>query len=213
MVLIKWFGHACVSVETSDGYTVVFDPHDGYSIGLKKPNVKADLVLVSHEHFDHNAVEVVTKEGTRVLREFHGETEINGITIKGFKTFHDKYEGRRRGLNTVYIVVVEGQRIAHLGDLGHIPSEELINELRNVDLLMIPVGGTYTIYPDEAWKLIELTNPVNILPIHYWIEGLRLPLHSIEDFLVHVKKYTVIRLDTNSFELERYEKNVILLKL
>ncbi len=212
MVRITWYGHACVGVVRDDGYTVVFDPHDGDSIGLKKPSVEADLVLVTHEHFDHNAVEVVSKPDTRVLRMFHGEVEVDDIIVKGLKTFHDKYEGRRRGLNTVYIVRISGYRIAHLGDLGHIPSDEILKELEGVDLLIIPVGGTYTIYPDEAWSIVEKVKPLNIMPIHYWVKGLTLPLQPIEDFIVYVKKYHIIRLDTNTFNLEDYENSTIIPK-
>lgn len=213
MVVVEWHGHACVSIKRSDGYTIVFDPHDGVSIGLPRPRVKGDLILVSHDHFDHNAVEAVKKYNSRVFKEFHGESLIDDIKIKGIKTYHDKFQGRRRGINTIYIVEVEGYRIAHLGDLGHKPSNEIINELRNLDLLIIPVGGTYTIGPDEAWDIIKEVQPNNVLPIHYWIKGLNLPLFPIDDFIVYIKKYHVVRLDKRSFELDKYEKSIIIPKL
>jgi L-ascorbate metabolism protein UlaG (beta-lactamase superfamily) len=212
VVKITWHGHACVSVTRSDGYTIVFDPHNGISIGLKRPSVKGDLILVTHDHFDHNAVDVVKKENSRVFKEFVGEAEIDDVIIRGYRTYHDKFQGKRRGINTVYVVEVEGNRIAHLGDLGHIPGEEVIKAIRNVDLLIIPVGGTYTIGPDEAWEIIVKTEPRNVLPIHYWIPGLNLPLYPIDDFLVYVKKYHVVRLDTNSFMLEDYSRSVIIPK-
>jgi len=212
MVIIKWHGHACVELKKSDGFTIVIDPHDGLSIGLKKPDVKADLILVTHDHFDHNAVNIVAKENSRILKAFYGEVEIDDIKINGFKTFHDKFMGRRRGLNAVYVVNIEDKRIAHLGDLGHIPESELLSILSGIDLLIIPVGGTYTIYPDEAWKIVELTNPVNIMPIHYWIPGLNLPLSSIDEFLMHVKKYRVVRLETNYFNLDDHSGDVIIPK-
>jgi L-ascorbate metabolism protein UlaG (beta-lactamase superfamily) len=210
MVKITWHGHACVSITRSDGYTIVFDPHDGISIGLRRPNVKGDLILVTHDHFDHNAIDVVKKENSRIFKEFVGETEIDNIVIKGYRTYHDKFQGKRRGLNTVYVIEVEGNRIAHLGDLGHIPREEVINAIKNIDLLIIPVGGTYTIGPDEAWDIIVKTEPQNVLPVHYWIPGLNLPLYPIDDFLVYVKKYHVVRLDTNSFMLDEYNKSIII---
>ncbi len=213
MVIVKWHGHACVEIVGENNYVIVIDPHDGDSIGLKKPDVKADLVLVTHEHFDHNAVEIVSKEDTRVLREFHGETSIDDIRVTGLLTYHDKFNGKRRGINTVYIIEIEGFKIAHLGDLGHIPGEEVMGKLRNIDLIAIPVGGTYTIYPDEAWSMVEQVNPRNILPIHYWVEGLTLPLHPIDDFLMYVKKYRVVRLNTNEFRLEDYDKAVIIPKI
>jgi len=209
MVTVKWHGHACVEIVTSRGYSIVVDPHDGKSIGLEKPRARADLVLITHDHFDHNAYSVVAYEKTRVLKEFVGETRVDDLRIEGLLTYHDKFGGKRRGKNTVYLIEVEGQRIAHLGDLGHIPDEPVLSKLKNVDLLVIPVGGTYTIYPDEAWRIVELTTPNNVMPIHYWVEGLNLPLHPVDEFLIHVKKYQVVRLDTNSFNLEDYSKSVI----
>ncbi|MET1160424.1 MAG: MBL fold metallo-hydrolase [Thermoprotei archaeon] len=213
MVTIKWFGHACIAIVKTNGYTIVIDPHAGSDIGIEKPDIKADLVLVTHEHFDHNAVEVVSKPETRVLREFWGEVRINDIVVRGYKTFHDKFEGKRRGFNTVYVVETEGYRIAHMGDLGSPPGEDVLNAIRGADLLAIPVGGTYTIEPDEAWDIVEKTEPVNVLPIHYWIKGVKLPIRRIDDFLVYVKKYSVIRLDTNEFQLRDYRNSVIIPRL
>lgn len=209
-MIIGWCGHSCVYLRRDNGYTIVFDPHDGVSIGLEKPRVKADLVLVTHDHFDHNSVKTVSKEDTRVLKEYIGYVEVDDIAIRGYKTFHDKFRGERRGINVVYKAMVDGYTIVHLGDLGEIPSEEIIKELRNTDLLAIPVGGVYTIYPDEAWKLVELLKPRNILPIHYWVKGLILPLYRLEDFLVHVKKYHIIRLESREFRLEDHDKHVII---
>ena len=198
---VTWHGHACFSITRSDGYTVVFDPHDGHSIGLTRPGVKGDLILVTHDHFDHNAVDIVKKDGSRVLKSFRGETSVDDIVVKGYKTYHDKYGGRRRGENTVYIVSIEGLRIAHLGDLGHIPGDELLSKLSGVDILFIPVGGVYTIDADEAWEIVSRVKPVITVPMHYWVKGLTLPLHSVEDFLSYVKKFRVVRHEENWFEV------------
>jgi len=116
-------------------------------------------------------------------------------------------------LNTIYVIEVEGFRIAHLGDLGHIPKDDLLDALKKLDLLIIPVGGTYTIYPEEAWSIITKIEPDNVLPIHYWVRGLNLPLSSIDDFLVHVKNYNVVRLDSDSFRLEDYHRSIIVPKI
>ncbi|MGB9827781.1 MAG: MBL fold metallo-hydrolase [Thermosphaera sp.] len=209
---VTWHGHACVSLKLSNGYTIVFDPHDGGSIGLEKPNVKADLVLVSHEHFDHNAVEVVKKDKTRVFKEFVGEAVVDNVHVKGFESFHDKAGGKRRGRNTIYMVDVEGRRVSHMGDLGDKPSSDVISKLRGVDLLIIPVGGFYTIEPHEAWEVAESIEPRNILPIHYWIKGLNLPIKPVDEFLKHVKGFNIVRIDSRSFTLENYEKSVLLPK-
>ncbi len=214
---ITWHGHACFSIQKTDGYTVVIDPHDGHSIGLPRPDVKADLILVTHDHFDHNAVDIVKKNGTRVIKELRGEAMVGDIVVKGIKTYHDKFGGRRRGENTVYIIGVEGLKIAHLGDLGHIPSESVLEELSKADIVMIPVGGVYTIAPDEAWDIANRIKPRITIPMHYWISGLTLPLHTLEDFLSYVKKFRVERVGKNYIDVEASklpsENTIIVFKL
>lgn len=207
-MIVSWHGHACISIQFN-GYTIVIDPHDGLSIGLKKPSLKADLVLVTHDHFDHNAVGLVSKEKTRVIKQFYGEAIVDDIKIAGYKTYHDKIRGKRRGENAVYVIEIKGVKIAHLGDLGEIPEQPVLERLAGVDLLAIPVGGTFTIEPDEAWSIVEKTKPLNIMPIHYWVSGVTLPLKPLSEFLKHVKGYQIIQLDSNSFELEGYKGSVI----
>lgn len=210
-MIISWHGHACVSIQVN-GYMIVIDPHDGLSIGLKKPAIRADLVLVTHDHFDHNAVNAVSKDKTRVLKMHYGETFVDNLRVVGLRSYHDKFKGRRRGENSIYVIEVRGVRLAHLGDLGDIPEEPVLEKLREVDLLMIPVGGTFTIEPGEAWSLIERTKPVNVMPIHYWVAGLTLPLKPVDDFLKLVKGYNVVKLDTNSFDLTKFKNSVIVVK-
>lgn len=208
-MIVSWHGHACISIQR-DNYTIVIDPHDGLSIGLKRPSIKADLVLITHDHFDHNAVGVVSREGTRVIKQFYGESLVDNVRITGLRTHHDKLKGKRRGENAVYIVEVEGIKVAHLGDLGEIPDQDVIAKLSGVDLLAIPVGGTFTIEPDEAWSIIEKTKPLNVLPIHYWISGITLPLKPVSEFLRFVRDYKIVHLDSNSFQLELFKDSVII---
>jgi len=188
---------------------VVFDPHDGVSLGLKRPAVQADLVLVTHDHFDHNAVSVVAKRTSRVFKMFYGESVVDNVKVEGLRTYHDKLKGKRRGENAVYVVSAGNVRVAHLGDLGEIPEEPVLSRLRGVDLLIVPVGGTFTVEPDEAWRIVELTTPRNVMPIHYWIPGCNLPLKPVDEFLKHVKNYSVLRLNTSSFNLKDYDKSII----
>ncbi|MEZ0393520.1 MAG: MBL fold metallo-hydrolase [Desulfurococcaceae archaeon] len=201
VVRVTWHGHACISVTRSDGFTIVFDPHDGASIGLPRPNVSGDLVLVSHEHFDHNAVDVVLKRGGKALRMYVGKTDVGGVEVEGLMTFHDKQRGSRRGRNVVYVVSIEGVRIAHMGDLGHVPDDEVLSRISGVDLIAIPVGGTFTVEPAEAWEVVDKAKPKNVLPIHYWVRGSNLPLKPVDEFLKLVRGYEIVRLDKEYFDL------------
>ncbi len=213
MVSIRYHGHSCFEIRLGNGTTIVIDPHDGYSIGLEPPRVKADIVLVTHDHFDHNAVKVVSGERTRVVMELDGLVDMEGLRIHGYRAPHDREEGKRRGMVTVYIVEAEGLRIAHLGDIGVVPSGRLAESLCGVDVLMIPVGGVYTIDPDEAWKTIQLLDPWIAIPMHYWTPGLTLPLYRLEDFLAYVKKRRVVRTgDTYTVETRPSEKTVLVMQ-
>lgn len=203
MVLIRWYGHACFEVVPSSGKVIVFDPHDGRSLGLKPPKVSADIVLISHEHFDHNAFAVVAKPGAKVLSMSVGETVIDNIKVLGFETYHDKDKGRRRGKNVVYKVVVDDLSIVHLGDLGHVLDDKSL-VLKPVDILMIPVGGVFTIDAAEAWKVIEVLEPLAVIPMHYWIKGLDLPLKPVDEFLSRAPPgWSRVSLESNAFEVSK----------
>ncbi|MEM1873069.1 MAG: MBL fold metallo-hydrolase [Acidilobaceae archaeon] len=209
MVLVVWHGHACVELRLSSGASIVFDPHDGASLGIPKPKASADIVLVSHDHFDHNAVSVVAKPGARVIKMGLGENILDSLRVVGLPSYHDKVKGAQRGSNTIYLVEAEGVRVAHLGDLGEEPEPSVLARITGVDLLITPVGGTFTIGPSEAWAIVEKTEPLNVLPIHYAVRGLRLPLRPVDDFLKLVRGYDVKKLDVSSFNLRDYRRSVV----
>lgn len=204
MPLVRWHGHACFEVVDRVGRSIVFDPHDGRSLGLKRPQVKADAVLVSHRHFDHNAVEGVSKPTAKVLVEAQGKTSIDGIEVVGYLTYHDKSSGRQRGKNVVYKVVVDEVTFVHLGDLGHIPSDDVIAGIKEPDVLFVPVGGTFTIGPEEAAAVVEVLKPRLAVPMHYKLPGLSLPLSGVEEFL-SLLKWPARKLPTNEYEVKREE--------
>jgi L-ascorbate metabolism protein UlaG (beta-lactamase superfamily) len=183
MPTIRWYGHACFEIVTAKGKVIVIDPHDGKSLGLKPPSAKADIVLITHEHFDHNAFAIVAKPGAKVLSMNLGEVSVDDVVILGVEAYHDKDRGRRRGKNVVYKVVVDGISIVHLGDLGHVPELGIGAKLKPVDMLMIPVGGVFTIDARDAWKVIEVLEPLTVIPMHFWIQGLELPLKPVDEFL------------------------------
>ncbi|MGM0509922.1 MAG: MBL fold metallo-hydrolase [Thermoplasmatota archaeon] len=179
---IRWHGHACFEIE--DEKVIVTDPHDGKSIGIRPPQVTGDIILVSHDHFDHNAVRLVEKEDSEIVKE-PGEFSFDETTVKGIMTYHDRHEGEKRGENVVYRFESDGISFCHLGDLGHMLSEEDIEAIQPVDFLFIPIGGTFTIGPEEAVEVIKKVNPCIAVPMHFKIGGLSLDIKNAAPFLDH----------------------------
>ena len=198
MLEIRWHGHSCF--EISNEHTLVTDPHDGKSIGIPTPMITADVVLVSHDHYDHNSTKTVANNQTTIITDKRKRT-IHDITIKGIPTFHDTCQGEKRGENTVFLFTVEDITFCHLGDLGHVLTEKQIESLGKVDILFIPVGGTYTLGIDQTWKIISKINPRIIIPIHYKIEGLSLPIAPVDDFLSSAT-YEVLKVG-NQIDIEK----------
>lgn len=168
---ISYLGHSSFRIKTKTG-AVVTDPFSKSS-GLTPPSVNADIVTVSHQHDDHNSLKGVSGTTRRpqpfVISE-PGEYEVEGISIFGYPTFHDETKGEERGENVIYLIQAEGLRLLHLGDLGHPLSASLIEELGSIDILMVPVGGVYTIGVKEALEVIDSISPSMVIPMHYRTE-------------------------------------------
>ena len=176
---ITYIGHSSFKIKTKSA-TVITDPFDPASTGIKFPPQEADIVTISHDHADHNYLEKIS--GYKKVVAGPGEYEIMGISIIGISTFHDDKEGSERGKNTIYVYEAEGLRIVHLGDLGHALSESQIEALGEVDILMIPVGGVYTIGPKEASDLVSAVEPYFVIPMHFGGDKLQ----PLEAFLKEV---------------------------
>ncbi len=194
---------------------VITDPFDPKFVGLKYPSSEADIVTVSHNHPDHNKSELV--KNIKMVVEGPGEYEISGVSIIGIPSFHDVKKGEERGLNTVYVFEIDGLRIAHLGDLGENLSDEQISQLGSIDVLMIPVGGEYTIGPKEAVRVVGEVNPYFVMPMHFKVDGLSpelSKLEPVETFLAE-SGLTVEKMDKFSLKrediLEESSPKVILL--
>ena len=196
MVRITWHGHAWFEIQ-GESVSIVIDPFKG--IGIPEPKLTADIVLSSHGHGDHAATELV--EGAEPLKEFLGKTTIAGVPIKGIATYHDTEAGGQRGKNSVYVFEVDGIHICHLGDLGHPLTPEQLEAIGAVDVLMIPVGGNYTIDAQTATKEIEKLAPKVAIPMHVKLPGLSVNIASIDAFLEG--KTNVEQISTNSIELTK----------
>ena len=189
---IRWHGHACFEIGYRDDILVT-DPHDGSSIGINPPQVKGDIILVSHDHYDHNATRKVEKPDSEVVMEV-GEKDINGIPVRGISSYHDEKAGKKRGENTIFKFKLNGIDFCHLGDIGHLPSEELVEEIGDVDFLFIPVGGNFTIGPTEAKQTIDMIEPGIAVPMHFKIGGLSLDIKTLEPFLSQYPEESVFKL-------------------
>ena len=161
---LKWLGHSCFEL-TLPGGVIVTDPYDD-SVGYPPLRVKADAVLSSHGHFDHNHFEAVT--GNPRILSAPGVHEVCGAKITAVPAFHDEARGSKRGENLIHLIEAEGLRIAHLGDLGHQPDTDAQREaLSDLDVMLIPIGGTFTITTPEAVKLIEAFRPRCAIAMHF----------------------------------------------
>ncbi len=175
---VKYHGHSCF--EIGDSMKFVFDPHDGSSIGLPKPDVSADVVFVTHEHFDHNAAHVV--KGLPKVINRPGSGDIGKIHYDAILDFHDSKGGKERGEVKIYRVKMENVSFTHVGDLGRVPDETAINFMKNTDFLFIPVGSVYTINAKQAKEIVDKVNPRIVVPMHFGVKGSKLGLEPVENF-------------------------------
>lgn len=165
---ITYLGHSAFKIKGKNG-TVVTDPYSD-TVGLTLPNISADIITVSHQHPDHNAVEKIKGTARRAepfVVSYPGEYEVGGISVFGVQSFHDDKKGEDRGRNTIFSIVIDEMRVCHLGDLGHQLSSSQLEEIGVIDVLLCPVGGHFTIDPKEAMAVIQQIEPSYIVPMHY----------------------------------------------
>lgn len=162
---IKYLGHASFFIKSKDA-KIVTDPYAD-SIGMKFPKQEADIVTISHDHGDHNNIAGLTLAPDALVVDWPGEYEKSGVRIKGVAGYHDDQKGELRGVNTLFRIETEGIRILHCGDLGHMPTESMLDQIGDVDILMIPVGGIYTIDAKQACQAISKFEPLVVIPMHY----------------------------------------------
>jgi L-ascorbate metabolism protein UlaG (beta-lactamase superfamily) len=182
---IKWYGHAAFLITSDMGTKFIIDPYEpgafGGQLSYGKIKDQADFVLITHDHADHNYIKDLP-ETLQVVRG-SGSKTTKGVSIKGISTYHDPSKGRERGPNTVFTFKVDNIQVCHLGDLGHILSDKELTEIGMVDVLLIPVGGYFTIDPKEATHVAEQIKPKVVIPMHFKTEKCGFPIAPVEDFL------------------------------
>jgi len=201
LIKIKWFGHSMWKV-WNDDISIVIDPFE--YVGYKLPeNETADLILSSHDHFDHNNFSLI--QGDPQIFDQPGEFEYRSVKIKNIPVWHDDTEGSQRGSNLLMKFTVSGKNFLHCGDLGHIPRENILAELGKIDVLFVPIGGFYTIDASQAKKIVELISPVIVFPMHYKTAVLDFPIATSEPYLemitdLKVQKGNIITLNKDDFQ-------------
>ncbi|KPJ72781.1 MAG: hypothetical protein AMS14_07155 [Planctomycetes bacterium DG_20] len=204
-VTIRWYGQACVTITSPGGVTVMVDPFDE-SIGHRLPQVRPDVVVTTHDHYDHANVEGVPGS-PRVLRGLTAvgawaavDATVGDVRIRTVGTWHDEVRGGKRGLNNLVLVDTGGMRIVHCGDLGHVLADDQVRAVGEVDVLLIPAGGVYTLPPSEARAVIRQLAPRRaVVPMHFQTEPLTLRLEPVEGLLRGLPAAT--RLATNELRL------------
>ncbi|MBI5966975.1 MAG: MBL fold metallo-hydrolase [Deltaproteobacteria bacterium] len=181
---VKWYGHSAFLITSDKGFKIITDPYEpggfGGAIGYGKIPDKADVVLVSHDHADHNYIQGLP--GRPKVIKGTGRHRINDLEIRGLASYHDECQGSERGENTIFCFILDGLQICHLGDLGHVPTEKEAKQIGPVDLLLMPVGGVYTIDPSQANQTAERLNPRVIIPMHFKTSQCGFPLENVEEF-------------------------------
>lgn len=214
---IQYYGHSCFKIATkaegrgSEDVIAFIDPFDK-KVGLKPPQGKADVVFVSHTHHDHNNVEAL-KESPVVI-DAPGEYSVKGINVTGIDSFHDDKEGAERGRNTIFVLDTEDIRICHLGDLGVDLTIKQLEKIGDVDVLMIPVGGKYTIDYKVAAAIAKKLSPSIIIPIHYKMKETSIDIADEKDFcneMGNCPKERVNKINLKKKDLEGKNMEILLM--
>jgi L-ascorbate metabolism protein UlaG (beta-lactamase superfamily) len=181
---LTWLGHSSFKLQDkigSDGMVVVTDSFDPAFIGLKMPSLEADIVTISHDHKDHNYLKAIRKEPFVVSAA--GEYEVRGVFIEGIDSYHDNKEGAERGGNIIYRIEIDDVSVTHLGDLGCLLNTKQLERLEGTDILLVPVGGKYTLDARAAVEVINQIEPRIVIPMHYATPGLKIPLDGVDKFI------------------------------
>ncbi|MDK2952102.1 MAG: hypothetical protein PWQ77_1767 [Kosmotogales bacterium] len=208
---IFWYGHSFFKIVIED--KVIFaDPYDE-SVGYSIPRgLFGNVVLESHQHYDHNNDKIIS--GDYQLIKKSGRYDLDTVRITGLDTYHDNERGKKRGNNIVFVIESKNYKIVHLGDLGCYPEESFYDRVYKPDVLMVPVGGIYTIDKEVAFSIVEKVDPKLVIPMHYKTEKLKFDLESVEGF---IKMFSNVFYEEalnikNPEELKRYNNDLMVLE-
>ena len=177
---IQWIGHACFSLTANDGTVVITDPYDE-TVGIDMLQLKADLITMSHEHHDHNETSMIV--GSPVIARGAQAASVGSVKSKAVLSFHDDAQGALRGANAIRIFSVDGLKIVHMGDQGCMPDDAAMAAIADADVMMIPVGGTYTVDGAGAKAIIERVRPTCVIPMHVKTKRCPYPIATMKEAL------------------------------
>ncbi|MBQ9145138.1 MAG: MBL fold metallo-hydrolase [Clostridia bacterium] len=197
---IRWLGHASFLLTESTGTAVVTDPYAD-SVGFQMPAVSAHAVTVSHSHSDHNNVSAVS--GSPVVYSTVGSFEVDGVHISAFRTYHDQQKGALRGDNLVFTYRLDGVDVCHLGDIGQPCNARICDAVGNVDVLLVPVGGKYTIDAELAKDYVDKLMPSIVIPMHYKTEDSAIDIEEVDEFLSLFEDEQITRVEGDTITLDR----------
>ncbi|HLC99893.1 MAG TPA: MBL fold metallo-hydrolase [Patescibacteria group bacterium] len=209
---ITWFGQACFRFDSKD-VRVLIDPFSK-KIGLREPRINDQIIIVTHDHYDHNNIENTTPES--FIIKGPGEYEKSGVQVVGISSFHDNTQGSERGLNTIYVIKLENITLCHLGDIGqHMLTDEQVETIGGVDILFVPIGGTYTVDGKQAVAIVKQIEPKIIVPMHYKVPGLTVNLEGPNAFLkeIGIKPEETEYYKITAKNLPQEETHLIMFKL
>jgi len=214
-MIITWQGHSCFKIQDktgTEGLTLVTDPFDK-ATGLKVPNFEADIVTVSHDHHDHNNVKAL--RGNPYVVESAGEYDVKGVMIEGVESFHDDKQGAERGNNIIYRIEMDDITVAHLGDLAHVLDNKQLEKLVGTDILLIPVGGKYTLDAKKAVEVISQIEPRIVIPMHYKTKDLKIDLDEVDKFIkeMGVEPTREDKLKINKKDLPQEDMELVILSI
>ena len=212
---ITYLGQSCFKLQDkigSDGVTVITDPFDK-SVGLPIPHFEADIVTISHGHNDHNNISAI--RGNPLVIDSPGEYDVRGVSIVGIDSYHDDKEGKERGNNTIYSIKIDDITVAHLGDLGHTLDIKQLERLKGSDILLIPVGGKYTLDGKMAAEVVSQIEPRIVIPMHYKINGSKVDIDNVDRFVreIGLKPRYEEKLKISKKDLPQEEMELVIMNI
>ena len=215
---ITWLKHSSFKFQDktgSDGLTLVTDPFDSKYVGLKMPSLEADIVTISHDHEDHNNKSAI--RGNPYIVDSAGEYDVKGVSILGVQSYHDAKEGEERGKNVMSRFEIDGIVVTHLGDLGHVLDNKQLQGLIGTDILIIPVGGVYTLDAKKAAEVVSQIEPRIVIPMHYQTKGLTKEFKDIDGVDKFIKEMGIKptyeeKLKINKKDLPQDEMELVIME-